>query len=252
VVRHRESSRLRYSSGGQAGGQEDGYDDGAGRRHNRSALGGTAGGTRAPQGMNATQRLGVLGGTFDPIHYGHLRAGEAAEELLELDEIRVIPSHDPPHRARDPRASAFHRFALVALAVEGRERWRLSDAELTRSGPSYTAPTLRALHAEGWQPSQIFFIIGTDAFAEIATWYDYPSVLDLANFAVVTRAGTPPTSVQHASVSYVNVKTPEVSSTEIRARLAAGQSISDLVPPAVERYILNHRLYVSSAPEPSA
>ena len=196
--------------------------------------------------MSEKRRLGVLGGTFDPIHYGHLRAGEAAEEVLKLDEIRVIPSHDPPHRPRDPKASAYHRFALAALAIEGRARWRLSDSELTRSGPSYTAPTLRALQVEGWQPSQIFFIIGTDAFAEIATWYDYPSVLDLAHFAVVTRTGTPATSLENATVSYVNVQTPDVSSTEIRARLAAGQSIADLVPPAVERYILNHRLYSTS------
>ena len=199
--------------------------------------------------MNENRRLGVLGGTFDPIHYGHLRAGEAAEELLKLDEIRVIPSHDPPHRALDPKASAYHRFALAALAIEGRERWRLSDSELLRSGPSYTAPTLRALQAEGWQASQIFFIIGTDAFAEIATWYDYPAVLDLAHFAVVTRTGAPATPIKNARVSYVNVKTPDVSSTEIRARLAAGQSIADLVPRVVERYILNHRLYVSLAAE---
>ena len=193
--------------------------------------------------MSAVRRLGVLGGTFDPIHYGHLRAGDAAAESLQLDEILVIPSHDPPHRTLDPKASAYHRFALAALAIDGRSRWRLSDVELTRSGPSYTAHTLRALHAEGWQASQIFFIIGTDAFAEIATWYDYPAVLDLAHFAVVTRPGTPATPTTSAGISYVNADTPDISSTDIRSRLAAGLSIADLVPRAVERYILNHRLY---------
>ena len=196
--------------------------------------------------MTTTRRLGVLGGTFDPIHNGHLRAGEAAQEALELDEIRVVPSHDPPHRPLNPKASAFHRFALAALAIQGRDGWRLSDAELTRPGPSYTAHTLRGLHAEGWQPAQIFFIIGTDAFAEIATWYDFPPVLDLAQFAVVTRPGTTPTGPTAATVSYIDAATPDISSTDIRARLAAGQSIADLVPPAVARYILNHRLY--SAP----
>ena len=107
--------------------------------------------------MSTERRLGVLGGTFDPIHYGHLRAGEAAEQMLRLDEIRVIPAHDPPHRPVDPKASTFHRFAMAALAIDGHDTWRLSDAELTRTGPSYTAHTLRALHADGWEPSDFFY-----------------------------------------------------------------------------------------------
>jgi nicotinate-nucleotide adenylyltransferase len=205
----------------------------------------------------------VLGGTFDPIHLGHLRAGEAAEKELALDEIRVIPSGDPRHRPSDPRASAFHRFALAALAIDGKPNWRLSDAELTRTGPSYTAHTLRALHGEGWQPSQIFFILGSDAFAEIATWYEFPGVLDAAQFVVVARPGTtlkaaweraaPVESADSSAPAYttkfhlLDVDTPDISSTDIRARLAAGLPIGDLVPPAVERYILNHRLYGSSA-----
>ena len=212
--------------------------------------------------MSSERRLGVLGGTFDPIHYGHLRAGEAAAVALTLNEIRVVPAHDPPHRALDPKASAFHRFALCALAIEGKRFWRLSDTELTRTGPSYTAHTLRALHAEGWEPSQIFFILGSDAFAEIATWYDFPAVLKSANYAVVARPGTTlkaawerfdPASIQDPSVSQgstglfrVDAETPDVSSTDIRARLSAGLSIDDLVPPPVARYILNHRLYESS------
>src|SRR4029453_11734854 len=102
------------------------------------------------------RRLGVLGGTFDPIHYGHLRAGEAAETVLTLDEMRVIPAHDPPHRALDPKASAFHRFALCALAIEGRPGWRLSDTELTRTGPSYTAHTLRSLLPEVGKALELF------------------------------------------------------------------------------------------------
>jgi nicotinate-nucleotide adenylyltransferase len=213
--------------------------------------------------MSSERRLGVLGGTFDPIHYGHLRAGEAAQTTLTLDEIRVIPLRDPPHRPHDPRASAFHRFALCALAIEGKAAWRLSDAEVTRTGPSYTAHTLHALHAEGWKPSQIFVILGSDAFAEIATWYDFPAVLRSANYAVVARPGTTleaawerfdPAGVQDSSLSEgstgffrVDVKTPDVSSSDIRDRLSTGLSIDDLVPPAVARYIVNHRLYEYSA-----
>ena len=218
--------------------------------------------------MTTTRRLGVLGGTFDPIHNGHLRAGEAAQAALKLDEIRVVPSHDPPHRPVNPKAGAFHRFALAALAIQGRESWRLSDAELTRSGPSYTAHTLRALHAEGWDPAQIFFIIGSDAFAEIATWYEFPAVLRYANFAVLGRPGgmTPaavlervdtvrpadPTASGTTGFFTIDAEMPPISSTDIRTRLAAKQSIDDLVPPAVARYIQNHRLYENPATERSA
>jgi nicotinate-nucleotide adenylyltransferase len=220
--------------------------------------------------MTAERRLGVLGGTFDPIHYGHLRAGEAALAALALTEIRLIPSHDPPHRALDPRASAFHRFALVALAIDGRRNWRLSDAEVTRTGPSYTAHTLRALHAEGWRPAQIYFILGSDAFAEIATWYEFPAVLDAANFVVVARPGTTlDTAVARTPALGVRVQTaqaaeqravsggthiftieaetPDISSSDIRARLAAKLSIDDFVPAPVARYIQNHHLYDSMA-----
>ena len=218
--------------------------------------------------MTTRRRLGVLGGTFDPIHNGHLRAGEAAQEALNLDEIRVMPSHDPPHRPLNPKASAFHRFALAALAIQGHETWRLSDAELTRPGPSYTAHTLRGLHAEGLDPAQIFFIIGSDAFAEIATWYEFPAVLRYANFAVLGRPGSvtlkavlerpdiarfsDPATPNPTGFFKVEADTPQISSTDIRARLAKNQPIDDLVPPPVARYIRNHRLYENSATERSA
>lgn len=218
--------------------------------------------------MTTKRRLGVLGGTFDPIHNGHLRAGEAAQASLNLDEIRVMPSHDPPHRPLNPQASAFHRFALAALAIQGHETWRLSDAELTRPGPSYTAHTLRGLHTDGWDPAQIFFIIGSDAFAEIATWYEFPAVLRYANFAVLGRPGSvtlksvlerpeiarfyDPATPSPTGFFRVEADTPHISSTDIRARLAKNQPIDDLVPPPVARYIQNHRLYENSASERSA
>src|SRR5262245_34091585 len=120
-----------------------------------------------------SRRLGILGGTFDPIHYGHLDAAAAARSALSLDEILLVPASDPPHRPVDPRASGFHRFAMAALATRDIEGCRLSDLELQRSGPSYTALSLRDLHGAGWKPSQLFFILGADAFAEIASWHDY-------------------------------------------------------------------------------
>jgi len=213
--------------------------------------------------MNAQPRLGLLGGTFDPIHVGHLDAADAARRALLLDEIRFIPAHDPPHRPLDPRATAFHRFALVSLALDGHASYRASDMELRRDGPSYTTDTLRTLRADGWTPSQLFFILGADAFAEIATWREFPAVLDAAHFVVVARPGTTLDAAAartpeirsrirtaegcaegHAtSVFLVEAHTRDVSSTTIRARLAAGQPIDDLVPGPVARHILAHRLY---------
>lgn len=213
------------------------------------------------------RRLGILGGTFDPVHVGHLDAADAARGTLGLDGVLFIPAHDPPHKPIDPRASAFHRFAMVALALEGRDGDRLSDIELRRSGPSYTIATLRALHADGWAPAELFFIIGTDAFADIETWYEYPAVLDCANFAVIERRegdagrlrqsgsatagrgslepvgrgsrGSPAVT----DVYHVEASTRDVSSTAIRSRLAAGQPIDDMVPARVARYIRTHHLY---------
>jgi nicotinate-nucleotide adenylyltransferase len=214
-----------------------------------------------------TRRLGVLGGTFDPVHVGHLDAADAARSALALDEVLFVPSHDPPHRPVEPHATAFHRFALVALAIDNRPGCRVSDIEARRSGSSYTSDTLRTLDAAGWRPSQLFFILGTDAFAEIATWHEFPAVLDLAHFVIVARPGatigdalarTPelrrrvrPLDAADdragaTAIFLVEARTRDVSSTTIRARLAVRQPIDDLVPPAVARHIAAHDLYLES------
>ena len=200
-----------------------------------------------------TRRLGVLGGTFDPIHYGHLDAAAAARAALALDEVLIVPSHAPPHRPATPHATEFHRFALAALAIDGLDGYRVSDMELRRQGPSYTIATLRALHDAGWTPSQLFFILGADAFAELATWHKYPEVLDAANFAIVARPGAaldaaidrvPGARARLGRTLFpVPAMTRDVSSTAIRARLAARQSIDELVPVSIARHILAHNLY---------
>ena len=211
-----------------------------------------------------TRRLGILGGTFDPVHCGHLDAAAAAHAALALHEVLFVPSHDPPHRPADPRATGFHRLALVALAINDVKACRVSDVELLRNGTTYTSDTLRALHAEGWAPAQLFFILGADAFAEIAAWHAYPSVLDAANFAVIARPGT---TIEAAlarnpellsrtcqmsaaadtsdltGIFLVEAATRDVSSTLIRRRVADGQPIGDLVPGSVARHIAAHNLY---------
>jgi nicotinate-nucleotide adenylyltransferase len=203
--------------------------------------------------MIASGRLGILGGTFDPIHFGHLDAAAAARQALNLNQVWLVPSCDPPHRRTDPVASGFHRFALVSLAIQADDALRVSDLELTRTGPSYTADTLRAFASDGWQASQLFFILGSDAFAEIATWREFPAVLDAANFVVIARPGTTldaamartPSLRRHlgTSIFLVEARTRDVSSSTIRARLAARQPIDDLVPTAVARHIVAHHLY---------
>src|SRR6476661_6144895 len=116
-------------------------------------------------------RVGILGGTLDPIHVGHIETGLAAIRTLGLTEILVMPSRVPPHRPQSPAASTFHRFAMASLAVQTLDAWKVCDEELCAEGPSYTASTLDRLARRGLAPSGIFFITGADAFAEIETWH---------------------------------------------------------------------------------
>lgn len=205
--------------------------------------------------MPDAARIGILGGTFDPIHLGHLEAAAAAQRALSLDRVMLLPSRTPPHRSAEPRASVFHRFAMAALAAAGRGML-VSDLEVRRDGPSFTALTLETLQHEGFEPTQLFFITGSDAFAEVSTWYDYPRILQLANFVVVSRPGAPrlselipnPKSLipdsARPTVYSVEADTPDVSSTDIRRRVGAGESIDGLVPSEVAGHIRRHHLYV--------
>lgn len=227
--------------------------------------------------MNADGRIGLLGGTLDPIHLGHVETAKEARVALGLEQVIVLPSRVPPHRLLQPVASRYHRFAMAALAVNGVDGLAVSDLELCAPGPSYTADTLtRFRESSGLPASQIFFITGADAFAEIATWHRYPDVLDLAHFVVVSRPGFSAETMRERlpglrermvrvpgsgfqvpgsgfgvrglrSIFLVDVLTPDVSSTEVRRRIASGQSLNGLVPAAVERHILQHGLYIKAS-----
>jgi len=214
------------------------------------------------------RRIGVFGGTFDPIHRGHLDIACAAESALGLTRVFVVPASAPPHRAQ-PFSSAYHRFAMVALAVAAHPGWRASDLELRLDAPSYTSGTLRRFHERGYAASELFFVIGADAFAEIGTWKDYPDILDRAHFAVVSRPGCsvaqlpgrlpllaprmvrPPidaiTRVDPVIV-LIDAPTADVSSTAIRNRRTNGQSIAGLVDLSVQKHIEQHGLYTSPTP----
>ena len=228
--------------------------------------------------MTALSRIGVLGGTFDPIHLGHLAVAGQAADALGLHQVWLLPARTPPHRPVDPSASITHRFAMAALAAATDSRFSASDLELGRPGASYTADTLRALRTTGLEAWQIFFLTGADAFAEIATWREYPAVLDLAHFVACSRAGVAASSLTarlpdlaprmipvpvpgsgdpelhrigggpgekdpETRVFLLDCTTPDISSTTIRAHARAGRPLAGLVPPEVDDYIRRHRLY---------
>jgi nicotinate-nucleotide adenylyltransferase len=214
------------------------------------------------------RRIGILGGTFDPIHWGHLEAAFAAETTLNLMRVLVVPASLPPHRPQ-PNASSFHRFAMVSLAVGGRAGWRASDLELRDESQSYTSATLQKFHDRGYKASELYFIVGSDAFADIASWMNYPAILDAAHFVVISRPGHPVDDIPHRlpnlahrmvrppldAISHVDpmivlIDTPtaDVSSSAIRDRRARGESIATLVPDPVRQHIEQHGLYTPASP----
>jgi nicotinate-nucleotide adenylyltransferase len=220
--------------------------------------------------MTSATRIGILGGTFDPVHVGHIDTALAGLRALALDYVLFLPSGTPPHRTVQPSASRFHRFAMAALAVTGVSGLMVSDLEIGATGPCYTFDTLVRLHGTGLEAALIFFITGADAFAEIETWSRYPQVLEMANFVVVSRPGykatalparlpalaarmyglsttvdaqSTPVDQPAVRIALVDAPTRDVSSTEIRRRLESDVSIADLVPAAVDTYIRQHGLY---------
>lgn len=215
------------------------------------------------------RRIGLLGGTFDPVHMGHLDLAAVAHAALDLTQVFVIPASLSPHRPK-PLTSTFHRFAMVALAVAGRRDWRVSDVELRHEPPSYTSVTLRRFHERAYPPTELFFLIGADAFLQVPTWRDYPGLLDDAHFVVVSRPGhsvatlaeqmptlasrmvhvTPGMTLPDTpSILLIDAQTADVSSTAIRTRLATGETIEGMVDPRVRQHIEQHGLYSSPLPD---
>lgn len=194
-------------------------------------------------------RLGILGGTFDPVHNGHVAAAEAAVECAELDEVVFVPAGDPPHRPA-AEATPRQRLEMCRLAVEDDSRFAVSDIEVRRDGPSYTLDTLLALRGEN-PHAELFLILGWDAAAQLRSWHRPDEVLALAPIVVVSRPGRGApgeTELRSAGLDPSRIivcarPTPAVSGSEIRRALMAGKGIAGMVPPAVERYIAAHHLY---------
>jgi nicotinate-nucleotide adenylyltransferase len=190
-------------------------------------------------------RVGILGGTFDPIHLGHLRAAENAREDLALDKVLFVPARMPPHR-KGPLASPLDRFAMTALAVQGHPRFVVSDLELRREGPSYTVDTV-----EEWlrlsDRDSVFLVVGSDTFPEMTSWKDCDRLFSICTVAVAARPGEEGDAVAtlgHLSGRRVGGPGLPVSSTEVRRLAAARSSIRYLVPDAVADYVVKRELYL--------
>ncbi len=211
--------------------------------------------------------VGILGGTFNPVHIAHLRAAEEVREAEGLDEVRLVPAALPPHKEAAALVSATHRLRMVDCAVAGVPGLRASGIELAREGASYSIDTVRAVRAEIGASTRLVFILGRDAFRDFHTWREPAAIFALCDVVVVTRPPAtdrlteaeipvaareafcydpPSESFRHRSghvLTLQRITALDISAATIRARLAAGGSIRFLVPSAVEAYIAQHGLY---------
>lgn len=204
-------------------------------------------------GARSRRRVGILGGTFDPVHAGHLAIAKAVRDELHLDELILVPAGDPYLRTRSPEAPAEARAEMVALAIRGESRLRLSRVDLERGGPSYSVDTIADLREELGSGAELFYIVGADTLEQLPDWKDPGRLREEAAIVCVGRPGErDPNSLsaEHPGAKAIYVRGPmmAVSGQEIRARLQAGKSIGDLVPASVVEYIENHGLYRRSAP----
>jgi nicotinate-nucleotide adenylyltransferase len=197
------------------------------------------------------RRLGIMGGTFDPIHHGHLVTAEEALWQFRLDEVVFVPTGQPwmkSERAREV-TSAEHRYLMVAMATSDNPRFTVSRVEIDREGPTYAVDTLRAMRAERGPEVSLFFITGADAMLEILQWKDPQETLALAHFIAATRPGYDLAAFErgaptaHPGVSVMDVPALAISSTDIRERVRDGRPIRYLVPDAVQNYIEKVGLY---------
>ena len=195
--------------------------------------------------MHNTQKLGVLGGTFDPIHMGHLVLAEQVREKFQLEQVIFIPSASPPHKTEQKLSLAEDRLKMTQLAVDGNPYFSVSDIELKRDGLSYTVETLRELK-ELYKNSEIYFLTGSDVLDEITTWKNPEEVYKLAKIVIGIRPGfdkfNPEDHFAKKSI-IVDITGMDISSTQIREKVRKGESIKYLVPSKVEEYIKKKNLY---------
>lgn len=200
--------------------------------------------------MADVQRIGIMGGTFDPIHNGHLVAGSEVADLFKLDRVIFVPTGQPWQKSDRVVSSTEDRYLMTIVATAPNPRFRVSRVDIDRGGPTYTVDTLQDIKAQ-FPDAQLYFITGADALAQIMTWRDWESMLDLAEFVGVTRPGykleesfLPPQAQER--VHLVEVPALAISSTDCRRRAASGRPVWYLVPDGVVQYIAKSHLYEGS------
>ncbi len=202
------------------------------------------------------RNIGVLGGSFNPVHVGHLMMAQGAVDALNLEKVLFIPARQPPHKDPVMLAGANHRLQMLRLAVEGNERFEVSEIELQREGPSYTVDTLRQLREEYGEEAGLYFIIGADSIQELPLWRDVAMLVQLCRIVPVARPGERSgDEIQYLAQAVgeqrarellarlLRIPLVDISSSDIRRRIAAGLSIRYLVPESVRGYIEENRLY---------
>ncbi|MCO5385718.1 MULTISPECIES: nicotinate-nucleotide adenylyltransferase [Desulfosporosinus] len=200
-------------------------------------------------------RLGIMGGTFDPIHYGHLVAAEMARAEFKLSKVLFIPTGTPPHKDRKDISAAEMRYEMVKLAIQDNPAFDISRVEIEREGPSYTVETLRVLRRD-WPEHELYFITGSDALLEIFSWREAEEIFRLIQYIGAARPGFDASDfflkVQHehpetqGKIHYLEVPALAISSTDIRARVRRREPIRYLLPETVRLYLEQHRLYADS------
>ncbi|NIO10234.1 MAG: nicotinate-nucleotide adenylyltransferase [Deltaproteobacteria bacterium] len=220
-------------------------------------------------------KIGLFGGTFDPIHWGHLRSAEEVREAFALDRVIFIPASVPPHKRRKPTTSPEQRLHMVRLAIRGNPHFRASSIELQRPGKSYSIDTIRYFSKRNSAKDSVYFVLGLDAFESIDSWKNVTEIFPLCHLIVTSRPGsgdrlslgTIPVAVRggfcydpgsqvirHQSgkgLYFCRLTDIGISASEIRKRLAKGKSIRYLVPQKIETYIKNQALYQAPQEEPS-
>jgi len=199
------------------------------------------------------RRLGVMGGTFDPIHYGHLVTAEAAAEEFGLEQVIFVPAGQPPHKPPGAVTEARHRYLMTVLATVPNPRFTVSRVDINRPGPSYTVDTLRELHARYGPGVELYFITGADAMLQILTWKDAETLFGLCHFIAATRPGFRLSRLESVlgplmeryrdRIHPLQVPALAISSTDIRERVRTGRSVRYLLPDAVMHYIQKTGLY---------
>jgi len=187
----------------------------------------------------------VMGGTFDPIHHGHLVAASEVAHIFDLDEVIFVPTGQPYQKNERKVSAAEDRYLMTVIATASNPRFSVSRVDIDRPGPTYTIDTLRELHAHDGRDDELFFITGADALAEILTWHEVDELFTLAHFVGCTRPGhrLSGAGLPDGKVSLVEIPALAISSTECRARVEAGEPVWYLVPDGVVQYIAKRRLY---------